>query len=183
MLSRQYDDEQLILKAKNGDAESFGELYERYSEVIFRYVYSHIESRLDAEDLTEDVFMRAWKALNKYDERGLPFSAFLFRAARNSLIDYYRQHRAVQSIEDLDLHATEPGPEELVSDRLSNADLRNALTGLREDYRTVIIFRFLSGLSPEETAQMMQRTVGAVRVLQHRALNALKDVLERGACG
>lgn len=183
MLSRQYDDEQLIIKSKNGDAEAFGELYERYAEVIFRYVYSHIESRLDAEDLTEDVFLRAWKALGKYDERGLPFSAFLFRAARNSLIDYYRQHKSVQSIEDLELHSSEPGPEDLVSDRLSNVDLRNALAGLREDYRSVIIFRFLSGLSPEETAQMMQRSVGAIRVLQHRALSALKELLERGACG
>ena len=183
MLSRQYDDEQLIIKSKNGDAEAFGELYERYAEVIFRYVYSHIESRLDAEDLTEDVFLRAWKALGKYDERGLPFSAFLFRAARNSLIDYYRQHKAVQSIDDLELHSSEPGPEDMVSDRLSNVDLRNALAGLREDYRSVIIFRFLSGLSPEETAQMMQRSVGAIRVLQHRALSALKELLERGACG
>jgi RNA polymerase sigma-70 factor (ECF subfamily) len=183
MLSRQYDDEQLIVKSKNGDAEAFGELYERYAEVIFRYLYSHLESRLDAEDLTEDVFMRAWKALSKYDERGLPFSAFLFRSARNSLIDYYRQQKALQSIEDLDLHSNEPGPEELVSEQLSNADLRGALAGLREDYRSVIIFRFLSGLSPEETAQVMQRSIGAVRVLQHRALLALKEVLERGACG
>lgn len=183
MLSRQYDDEHLIRKSKNGDAEAFGELYERYAEVIFRYVYSHLDSRLDAEDLTEDIFMRAWKALDKYDERGLPFSAFLFRSARNSLIDYYRQHKPLQSIEDLELHSNEPDPEELVSDRLSNADLKKAITGLREDYRSVLIFRFLSGYSPEETAQVMQRSIGAVRVLQHRALLALKEVLERGACG
>lgn len=183
MLSRQSDDEQLIIKSKNGDAEAFGELYERYAEVIFRYVYSHIESSLDSEDLTEDIFIRAWKALPKYDERGLPFSAFLFRAARNSLIDYYRQHKPMQSIEDLDLHSSEPGPEESVTELLSNIELRNMLSELREDYRSVIIFRFLSGLSPEETAQAMQRSVGAIRVLQHRALSALKDLLERGACG
>jgi RNA polymerase sigma-70 factor, ECF subfamily len=183
MLSRQIDDEQLINKSKNGDAEAFGDLYERYAEVIFRYVYSHIESRLDAEDLTEEIFVRAWKALGKYDDRGLPFSAFLFRAARNSLIDYYRQHKVVQSIEDLELQSAEPGPEELVSDRLANVDLRKALAGLREDYRSVIIFRFLSGFSPDETARVMQRSVGAVRVLQHRALAALKELLERGACG
>lgn len=183
MLSRQFDDEQLIKKSKSGDAEAFGELYEQYAEVIFRYVYSHIQSRLDAEDLTEEIFMRAWKALPKYDERGLPFSAFLFRAARNSLIDFYRQHKTTQSIEDLELQSSEPGPEESVSDRLSNIDLRSTLSELREDYRSVIIFRFLSGLSPEETAQAMQRSVGAIRVLQHRALSALKELLERGSCG
>jgi RNA polymerase sigma-70 factor (ECF subfamily) len=183
MLSRQYDDEQLIIKSKNGDAEAFGELYERYAEVIFRYVYSHIQNRLDAEDLTEDIFLRAWKALPKYDERGLPFSAFLFRAARNSLIDFYRQQKSVQSIEDVELHANEPGPEESVIDRFANMDLRKTLAELREDYRSVIIFRFLSGLSPEETAQVMQRSVGAIRVLQHRALTALKELLERGSGG
>lgn len=183
MLSRQYDDEQLIKKSKTGDAEAFGELYEKYAEVIFRYVYSHLQSRLDAEDLTEDIFMRAWKALPKYDDRGLPFSAFLFRAARNSLIDFYRQHKPVQSIDDIELQSHEPGPEEYVSDQLANIDLRNTLSQLREDYRSVLIFRFLSGLSPEETAAAMQRSVGAIRVLQHRALSALRELLERGSCG
>jgi len=88
MPSRQFDDEQFIKQVKNGDAEAFGKLYDQYAEVIFRYVYSHLENRLDAEDLTEEIFLRAWRALPKYDERGLPFSAFLFRIARNSLIDY-----------------------------------------------------------------------------------------------
>jgi len=183
MLSRQYDDEHIIKKAKSGDAEAFGVLYERYAEGIFRYVYSHLDDRLDAEDLTEEIFVRAWKALPRYDERGLPFSAFLFRAARNSLIDYYRQHKPTQSIDDLDLHSSELNPEEEVSARLENHHLKATLQELREDYRLVLIFRYLSGFSPEETAQMMQRSVGAVRVLQHRALSALKDLLERGSRG
>lgn len=180
MSGRQFDDEQLIKQVKNGDAEAFGMLYEQYAEVIFRYIYSHLESRLDAEDLTEDIFMRAWKALPKYDERGLPFSAFLFRIARNSLIDYYRQKKAVTSLDDIEVQSREPGLEEAVDVKIENHDLKKSMAGLREDYRNVLIFRFLSGLSPEETAQLMQRSVGAVRVLQHRALSALKDVLERG---
>ena len=181
MASRLQDDEQLIQQVKNGDADAFGILYEQYAEMIFRYVYSHLENRLDAEDLTEDIFLRAWRALPKYDERGLPFSAFLFRIARNSLIDYYRQHKSVQSIDDIVLQSHEIGPEEAVDERIDNADLRKTIAELREDYRTVLIFRFLSGLSPEETAQVMQRSVGAIRVLQHRALSALKDLLERGS--
>jgi RNA polymerase sigma-70 factor (ECF subfamily) len=156
-------------------------LYEQYAEVIFRYVYSHLESRLDAEDLTEEIFLRAWRALPKYDERGLPFSAFLFRIARNSLIDYYRQRKNVQSIEDMELQSHEAGPEEMVDMHIENHNLRDTIAKLREDYRNVLIFRFLSGLSPEETAQVMQRSVGAVRVLQHRALSALKDLMERGS--
>lgn len=175
------DDEQLIQKVKNGDADAFGVLYEQYADMMFRYVFSHLDNRSDAEDLTEEIFMRAWRALPKYDERGLPFSAFLFRIARNSLIDYYRQHKAMQSIDDIDLQAHEAGPEEAVEARIENADLKKTIAVLREDYRNVLIFRFLSGLSPEETAQMMQRSVGAVRVLQHRALSALKELLERGS--
>src|SRR5512138_891545 len=120
MASRQFDDEQLIKQVKNGDAEAFGVLYEQYAEVIFRYVYSHLESRLDAEDLTEEIFVRAWRALPKYDDRGLPFSAFLFRVARNSLIDYYRQRKVVQSIEDVELQSKEAGPEETVEGRIEN---------------------------------------------------------------
>ncbi len=181
MPERQFDDEQVIKEVKSGDAEAFGVLYEQYAEMIFRYVYSHLGNRLDAEDLTEEIFLRAWRALPKYDERGLPFSAFLFRIARNSLIDYYRSHKIVQSIDDLEMQSHEAGPEELVDTKIENHDLRKTIAALREDYRNVLIFRFLSGLSPEETAEMMQRSVGAVRVLQHRALSALKDLLERGS--
>ena len=182
MPDRQFDDEQVIKQVKNGDAEAYGMLYEQYAEVIFRYVYSHLESRLDAEDLTEEIFLRAWRALPKYDERGLPFSAFLFRIARNSLIDYYRQHKAVQSIEDIELQSTRSRDRRRPVDvRIENRNLRETIAKLREDYRNVLIFRFLSGLSPEETAQVMQRSVGAVRVLQHRALTALKDLMERGS--
>jgi RNA polymerase sigma-70 factor (ECF subfamily) len=178
---RQFDDEQVIKQVKSGDAEAFGMLYDQYAEVIFRYVYSHLENRLDAEDLTEEIFLRAWRALPKYDERGLPFSAFLFRIARNSLIDYYRQRKQVQSIDDMEIQSHEAGPEETVDLAIENHDLRKTIAELREDYRNVLIFRFLSGLSPEETAQVMQRSVGAVRVLQHRALSALKDLMERGS--
>lgn len=181
MPNRQFDDEQVIKQVKDGDSEAFGMLYEQYAEVIFRYVYSHLESRLDAEDLTEEIFLRAWRALPKYDERGLPFSAFLFRIARNSLIDHYRQKKPVQSIEDMEVQSREAGPEEAVDVHIENRNLRETIAKLREDYRNVLIFRFLSGLSPEETAQVMQRSVGAVRVLQHRALTALKDLMERGA--
>ena len=178
-----FDDEQVIQQVKNGETEAFGVLYEQYAEVIFRYVYSHLDNRLDAEDLTEEIFLRAWRALPKYDERGLPFTAFLFRIARNSLIDYYRQKKVVTSLEDMELQTHEAGPEEATDTRIENRDLRKTIAALREDYRNVIIFRFLVGLSPEETAQVMQRSVGAVRVLQHRALSALKDLLEKGGGG
>ena len=183
MSASAFSDEQVIQQVKNGDTEAYGMLYEQYAEVIFRYVYSHLDNRLDAEDLTEEIFLRAWRALPKYDERGLPFTAFLFRIARNSLIDYYRQKKVVSSLEEMEIQSHEAGPEEATDMRIENHALRETIAELREDYRNVLIFRFLSGLSPEETAQVMQRSVGAVRVLQHRALSALKDLMDKGGGG
>src|SRR6266498_4796665 len=133
------DDEQIIKQVKSGDSEAFGVLYEQYAEVIFRYVYAHLDSRPDAEDLTEEIFLRAWRALPKYDERGLPFTAFLFRIARNSLIDHYRQKKAVSSIEEMELQTREAGPEEQVAVELENHNLRETIAKLREDYRNVLV--------------------------------------------
>lgn len=179
MRSRPDDDEQLIIQAQEGSADAFGMLYDRYSRTIYRYIASHIDSRLDAEDLTEEIFMRAWNALPKYDERGLPFSAFLFRSARNSLIDYYRQKKVVQALGDYDIESTLEDPQEVINSRLEDENLREKLSLLRDDYRTVLALRFLSGLTPDETAVMMERSIGAIRVLQHRALSALKELIEK----
>jgi len=175
------DDIQLLKIAQEGDTEAFGELYERYAARVFRFLYSHMDNRLDAEDLTEDVFLRAWKSLPNYREQGVPFLAFLFRVARNALIDHYRRAAGTKqdvSLEDLPLHDRAPGPVEVVMANLEHSKLRQTLDQLREDYRTVLVLRFLGELSPEETAQAMGRSSGAVRVLQHRALAALRTIMD-----
>lgn len=176
-----YDDTELITRAQDGSADAFGELYERHAPAILRYLYAHLDSRLDAEDLTGEVFLRAWQALPKYTERGIPFLAFLFRIARNALIDHYRRSRPPEtSASDdygLTLEDLNPGPAEVIGDRIEHEELINIMGQLREDYRTVLTLRFISELSPDETAQIMQRSPGAVRVLQHRALNALRSLL------
>lgn len=176
-----YDDSELILKAQDGATDAFGELYERHAPAIFRYLYTHLDNRLDAEDLTGEVFLRAWQALPKYKERGIPFLAFLFRIARNALIDHYRRSRPPEtSASDdygLTLEDSGPGPAEIIGARIEHEELISIMGQLREDYRTVLILRFISELSPDETANVMQRSPGAVRVLQHRALNALRNLL------
>lgn len=171
----------LIQKAQQGHADAFGELYERYSVTIFRFVCLRLGSRQDAEDLTEEIFMRAWNNLAKYDERGVPFAAYLFQIARNALIDHYRKNRnTLSSIDDVNLSGMDPDPEDSVAHKIEFQDLQKFMESLPEDYRNVLILRFLNGLSPEETAQMMNRSEGAVRVLQFRALTALKRLLNRG---
>ena len=175
------DDVQLLKQAQYGSAEAFGELYERHALSVFRFLYAHLDDRLDAEDLTEEVFLRTWRTLSRYRDQGVPFKAFLFRVAHNALIDHYRANRRTRSevsIEDSVIHdlRSEPGSQFLQNQE--HQELRNTLAQLREDYQTVLISRFLVGLSPDETAQVMGRSVGAVRVLQHRALSALRKLME-----
>ncbi len=146
-------DIQLIQSAQKGDAQAFGELYERYAPRVFRYLYAHLDNRLDAEDLTEEVFLRVWKSLGSYQEQGVPFLAFLFRVGRNALIDHYRRRdkgEAEASIEEMPLREPGAGPMEAVTAILEHQQLRAKLMELREDYRTVLALRYLSGLTPEE---------------------------------
>ena len=177
----EYDDAQLLKKAQDGDTEAFGDLYGRYAPRVFRYLYAHLDNRLDAEDLTGEVFYRVWRSITAYREQGVPFLAYLFKIARNALIDHYRRKSSTRqevSIEDFSLHDRSPSPGDAVTTLLEHQKLRETMGKLREDYQTVLVLRFLSELSPEETAQVMGRSAGAVRVLQHRALAALRSYME-----
>jgi RNA polymerase sigma-70 factor (ECF subfamily) len=175
------DDNELIRLAKDGEEEAFGELYERHANAVYRFLYARLDNRLDAEDLTGEVFLRAWSSLNKYHERGIPFVAFLLIIARNMLIDHYRRNgREPQrvSIDDLPLRDKNPDPGEVTSLNIKHQELRQAIELLRDDYQEVLVLRFLNDLSPTETAKVMKRSTGAVRVLQYRAIAALRKTLE-----
>jgi RNA polymerase sigma-70 factor (ECF subfamily) len=174
-------DFELLKIAKEGDTGAFGELYERHSRVVFRFLYAHLSDRLDAEDLTEEVFLRAWRSLSAYNDQGVPFLAYLFKIARNVLVDFYRRtgrSGGLMSIEEKTIPDFRSDPSETAMVSLEHQEVRRTLEKLREDYRTVLVLRFLSGLSPEETGEVMGRTPGAVRILQHRALSALRSLLE-----
>ncbi len=175
------DDNQLIQFARQGDVQAYGEIYNRYVVKVYRYYLAHLDNAHDAEDLTEEVFFRVWRALPGYQEKGIPFYALLFQVARNGLIDFYRrsvQTKQLVSIDDVSIADKGTDPGEIVLKNFRHKELRQAMKGLREDYRTVLALRFLSGLSPEETAKAMGRSQGAVRVLQHRALAALRELLD-----
>src|SRR4030066_1083908 len=113
MPGRLDNDHELIKKAQHGDTHAFGELYELHAPVVFRYLYAHLTSQMDAEDLTGEVFLKAWQSLPKYVERGIPFLAFLFRIAKNALIDHYRQNDRLESKdpEDMDGYSAAGGTE------------------------------------------------------------------------
>jgi RNA polymerase sigma-70 factor (ECF subfamily) len=180
-LTQETNDVELLKSAQLGKSESFGELYQKYARIVFRFIYAHVNDRLDAEDLTEEVFLRAWRSLSNFREQGVPFLAYLFKISRNVLIDFYRRagrSGGHMSIEETNIQDSHLDPGEAAISNLEHQELRNTLDQLREDYRTVLVLRFLSGLSPDETGVVMGRTPGAVRILQHRALSALRNLLE-----
>ena len=168
-------DEALVRAAKSGDASAFGELYERYRDAIYRYCLSRTGTAHDAEDLTSDVFVKALHSLERYQERGLPFVAFLYRIARNAAIDRSRTLKQPLSVDEL---VTEPASRQNVEAEATLAVDRSiliaALTKLKKDHRDVIVMRFIEGYSALEVAAALGKTEGAVRTLQHRALERLR---------
>ena len=174
------EEHQLLKAAQQGEVDAFGRLYERHAAAIFRYLFAHLGSRPDAEDMTSEVFLRAWQSLPRYHQRGVPFRAYLFRVAHNALVDAYRRRRDNPrlSLEEYGDPASEQdGPVEALSGKTEQAELASVLAEMKDEYRTVLVLRFLSQLSPAETAVVMQRSTGAVRVLQHRALEAMRQRL------
>ena len=183
MPARLDKDDELIQKAQRGDPHAFGELYDMHAPVIFRYLFAHLDSRMDAEDLTGEVFLKAWQSLPKYIERGVPFLAFLFRIAHNVLVDHYRQNNRLESKspDEMDGYRVEGNSEavDVIGNQMEHQQILRVLSRLRPDYQSVLTLRFISELSPEETSQVMKRSVGAIRVLQHRALAALREEIDK----
>lgn len=168
-----------LKRAKDGEAEAFGHLYDYYHAQIYRFVFLRVGSRQAAEDLTHEVFVSAWKNIDSYQERGYPFSSWLYRIARNAIIDHYRTRREETDIEAIDpAHfAEEAELEARVDNALQLAEIHKRLSQLGEDYQEVIILRFIEELSVRETAKAMDKSESAVKVAQHRALAKLKKLL------
>ncbi len=169
------DDARLIERAKRGEVEAFGCLYERYLESIYRYIRTRVADDRTAEDLTETVFLRSFESLCRYKEKGLRFSAFLYQIARNLLVDHYRQKEEELPIESADQISVSPSRIDdiiVIQDQVDR--LRVGLEALPEEYREIIRLRVLLELSTTECAEWIGRSEGAVRVLLHRAMKALK---------
>ena len=174
------DESELLEAACNGDAHAFGQLYEGHIDRIFRYLYGRLYNHQDAEDLAEETFLRVWRTLPRYKDRGLPFTAYLYRVAHNTLVDHFRRSNGKEALPLHEHLVSDPAetPSQAVAANVQREEIRELLTQLREDYQTVLMLRFLSELSPDEVAQVMGRSSGAVRVLQHRALTALRELMD-----
>jgi RNA polymerase sigma-70 factor (ECF subfamily) len=169
---------ELIVRAIEGDTAAFGTLYERYLDAIYRYVYYNVTDHVEAEDLTENVFLRAWQALPRFRPQGANFRAWLYRIAHNAVVDRHRTHKREASFEEVPhLQDPAPTPERVVEADQEVLRLSAALSRLKPRARQVILHRFISGLSHAETAEALGVSEGHVRVLQHRALKRMRCLL------
>jgi RNA polymerase sigma-70 factor, ECF subfamily len=171
---------ELIQRAVSGDPDAFAALYDFYVEQIYRFVLFRVGDEQTAEDLTSQVFLKAWDNLSSYQIRGLLFRAWLFRIARNSVIDYYRTYKETIPLEPNALTKPDPAAEvgDQVEQQLQAEELRLALQQLTEDQRQVLTLRFIEGLSTEEVASVLGKRQGAIRALQMRGLQALAEIIE-----
>ena len=170
--------ERLVAEARAGDAWAFGRLFDHYHLPVYRYIASRVHRPADAEDLTQLVFVKALEALPRYEARGIPFGGWLFRLARNAIIDQVRTRKDQLS---LDVAVTredeDAGPEARAALRDDLDRVALALRDLTDDQREVIELRFFAGLSVFEAAEAMGRQEGTIRGLQFRAIAALRRSL------
>jgi RNA polymerase sigma-70 factor (ECF subfamily) len=180
-LTADSDESELIEQAKT-DKDAFGRLYERYVDRIYNYVYYRTGNAEDAEDLTARIFFRAMQHIGNYHDRGLPFSAWLYRIAHNLVANWHRDRsrRKIISLDDItQWQAPEKGPE-FVTQLMEDKDaLLSAIRRLPAERQELLILKFVEQLANAEIGDMMGRSEGAIKSLYHRTLLALRDDLQR----
>ena len=177
----------LVEKAQGGDGAAFGQIYDRYMDTVFRFIYFRVASRPLAEDLTADTFLRALKRIGSFTWQGRDLGAWLVTIARNLVADHFKSGRyrlEVPTGDVLDADREDRGPEgspELaVVDHITNVALLGAVRQLNPEQQECIVLRFLHGFSVAETAQAMGKNEGAIKALQYRAVRALHRLLPDG---
>jgi RNA polymerase sigma-70 factor (ECF subfamily) len=172
---------ELAQRASKHDQEAFAALYTAYVEKIYKYLYYKVGSTQDAEDLCEQVFLKAWEAIGRYTWCGYPFSSWLYRLAHNLVVDHYRTRREFVPLQDVIAQGNEPSdpdPAQALARTLDANELVQAIVQLTEDQRQVIALKFIEGYENSEIAQMLGKKEGAIRALQYRALRSLQSILE-----
>jgi len=171
-------DETVLAQATQGDEQAFGVLYERYVGRIYNYIYYRTGNTFDAEDLTARVFYRAMRHIGNYTDRGLPFSAWLYRIAHNLVANWHRdnsRHKEYSLKETLATHRSGPDPEWEVLATEEKEHLLEVIQDLPPDRQQLLILKFVEHFSNAEIGQIMGRTEGAIKSLYHRTLISLRD--------
>ena len=178
------DEQDLVHRAQDGDKEAFAGLYETYFDKIYRYVVVRIGNKAEAEDMTQQVFVKAYKHIPSYKWKGVPFSAWLFRIAHNVVVDFYRRESKRPTVPlDESLVVGDDNPQQTVERRQDIERVVAATRGLTTAQREVISLRFAGGLAIAEAARVMGKSEGAIKALQHSAIAALRRKLLAGENG
>ena len=172
------DEESLVRRAQQRDQQAFTQLYEEHFDKIYRYVALRIGNEIEAEDITQQVFLKALHSISSFKWKGAPFSAWLFRIAHNQVVDHLRKKtkQATVPIDNIQVSSSSD-PQSLVEQKLDIEQLLSATKRLTEAQREVISLRFASELPIAQVAKIMDKSVGAVKALQHSAIVALRKVL------
>jgi RNA polymerase sigma-70 factor (ECF subfamily) len=177
----QLSDDEILSRAGEGDLEAFGYLYERYVQMIYSYIYYRTGNTYDAEDLTEKVFHRALHHIGNYRNRGLPFSAWLYRIAHNLVANWHRDNSRRKEIpldEGIFSHHQGDHPESELLRSEEHERLYRVIRYLPPERQQLLILKFVEHLSNAEIAQIMGRTEGAVKSLYHRTLLTMREELD-----
>jgi len=174
------NERQLVLQAQAGNSEAFGKLYDAYMERIYRFVYFRVEDQQTAEDITSQVFLKAWSKLDRFQFSRTPYLAWLYTIAHNAVIDHYRTRKVTTALDDVQL--SQPDHSEVVENEIDLTvevqSVKSALQTLTDDQQKVLTLKFIEGMSNNEIARQLGKREGAIRALQMRGLQALARQLE-----
>ena len=174
------NERQLVLQAQDGNSEAFGQLYDAYMERIYRFVYFRVEDQQTAEDITSQVFLKAWSNLDRFSFNRTPYLAWLYTIAHNAVIDHYRTRKVTTALDDVQL--SQPDHSEAVENDIDLTaemqSVKTALQALTDDQQKVLTLKFIEGMSNNEIARQLGKREGAIRALQMRGLQALAKQLE-----
>ena len=169
----------LVRAAAAHDKAAFAELYDRHADRVLRHIVRVVNDAREAEDLTAQTFLRAWEAIERYQDRGAPFSAWLLRIAHNLAVSHLRGRRDHSVLEDRYIDEKRLGnPERALEQAFDETSVREAVRQLREEQRQVIMLRFMNELDYEQVAAMLGKSVPTVRVIQHRAIGKLRKLMQ-----
>lgn len=176
-------DEELVAKARDRDPASMAQLYERYYDRMFRFVYARVGNRPDAEDLTQEVFVKMVDKIGTFRWQGIPFSAWLFRVGHNTITDYMRRKQVrgvTMSVDDLPLISSDD-PEEEVARKMSLEAIAANMRRLSPAQQEVLALRFGADLSVLETARTLKKAEGTIKATQFQAFQALRRLMAKEA--
>ena len=171
------DERRLVEQAKSGDADAFGQLYDACIDRVYRFIFFRVSDVPTAEDLTSQVFLKAWQNLGRYRPNG-PILAWLYAIARNTVIDHYRTYKQTVSLDEAaPIAAQDDKLDEVVEFQFEMSSLQESMQYLTEEQQEVLILKFISGYETSQIARKMGKSEGAIRALQMRALQALAKVM------